>query len=168
MVLGLALGWACITGHEPVRATQPTPVTVVPVVETLDEAPAQDAPERLDRALLEALLARNLQPTLLEPSRYIEGFSARRDTQRRVEFLAEPGLVLLVENEAAYYSQLSGKYRWTVTTTLTLSPSGLADTFETPVFLQYHHERAPEAVAAAAPVIERRVGLLLDEYLAAP
>ena len=72
---------------------------------------------------------------------------------------------LLVESEVAYYSLLSGRYRWTVDVTLTLVPAGLTDHFEVPVFLEFQHEREAEALAAATPVITRHVDDLIDDWL---
>lgn len=165
MVLILSL-LGCLGGHAPVRAVAPTPIDVVPVLGNLESAAVADAPERFDEALLDALASRNLQPTLLAPERYVEAFATRRDTTRRLEVVAGPDALLLVETDAAFYSQISGRYRWTVSVTLTLAPAGLTETFEVPVFLQFHHEREAEALAAATPVIVRRAGDLVDGWLA--
>ena len=35
-----------------------------------------------------------------------------------------------------------------------------------PVFLQFQHQDADDALEGAAPIIERHVGYLLDEYIA--
>jgi hypothetical protein len=40
-----------------------------------------------------------------------------------------------------------------------------ARSFDVPVFLQYHHEREADAVDAAAPIVARKVGELLDGWL---
>lgn len=166
MVLTLWLALGCIARHEPIRAASPEPISVVPVLARLDSASIADAPERLDAALLAALTERNLQPTLVAPERYVDTFASRRDTSRRLEALDLGGPVLLVETEAAYYSLISGRYRWTVGVRLTLAPDGLTQTFDVPVFLQFQHEREADALAAATPVIARRVGELVDAWIA--
>jgi hypothetical protein len=127
-----------------------------------------NAPTGLYDTVDDALKERNLVPSPLAPDRFVDAFAARRDTSRRLEYLAPDHLTLLTETEVAFYSQLSGRYRWTVTVHLTLAPSQLSDTFEVPVFLDYSHEREPAALEAAAPVIARHVGQLMDAYLAAP
>lgn len=165
MVLILA-ALGCVARHEPVRADTPTPIDVVPVLAGVDDPAVTDAPERLDEALVQTLSAHNLQPTLVPADRWTQAFVTTRDTPRRVEHLAPKGNLLLVETEAAYFSQLNGRYRWTVDVTLTLVPAGLSDTFEVPVFLEFQHEREEQALAAATPVIARHVGDLVDDWLA--
>ncbi|MCB9766526.1 MAG: hypothetical protein H6739_42520, partial [Alphaproteobacteria bacterium] len=79
-------------------------------------------------------------------------------------------LLVLVETQVEFYSQMNGRFRWTVSVDLSVAPrDDLAQTvsasFTVPVFLQFHHEQEPEALAQAAPVIERQLGYLLDEVL---
>lgn len=154
----------CVARHAPVQSTGEA-IDVVPVLASVEDAKIADAPERLDAAMLGALKAHNLAPSLVSPDRYVTTFQKSRDTARRLDALALPGNVLLVETEVAYYSLLSGRYRWTVDVTLTLSPAGLTDTFEVPVFLEFQHEREAEALAAATPVITRHVDDLVDDWL---
>lgn len=165
MVLTLWL-LGCVARHAPVQASSPTPIEVAPVLAGVEDAAVADAPDRLDDALLVTLAAHNLTPSLVAPDRYVDAFATRRDTARRLEHLAPAGNLLLVETEAAYYSILSGRYRWTVEVTLTLAPAGLTEQFEVPVFLEFQHQREADALAAATPVIARHVGDLVDAWLA--
>ena len=42
---------------------------------------------------------------------------------------------------------------------------GVTEVYQVPVFLQFHHQREAEALEEAAPVIARKVALLVDGYL---
>jgi hypothetical protein len=99
---------------------------------------------------------------------YHAAFQGTRDTRRRVELLHPTRPTLLVETETSFYSELSGRYRWNVHVVASIEPAGVSESFDVPVFLQFAHEREAEAVSAAAPVIARRVGELVDGWLAAP
>lgn len=159
---------ACIAKHEPQRAAEPTPIDVAPVLSSVADARVTGATDPLSKALGDALVARNLQPNMLPTEQYLAAFQGTRDTRHRVELLHVSRPTLLVETETSFYSELSGRYRWLVKATLTLEPAGLTETFEVPVFLQFQHEREPEAVSAASLVIARRAGELVDGWLAAP
>lgn len=167
MVLGLLLT-SCIPRHPPVRAETALPIDVVTVLQPVDHPAVSAAPPDVIAALDAVLTARNLVPSLVPAERFIGAFSTRRDTARRLEHLAPTQLLLLTETEVAFYSQLSGRYRWTVSVHVTLAPTTLDDTFQVPVFLDHYRQREPEALSAAAPVIARHVGQLIDQYLAAP
>ena len=73
---------------------------------------------------------------------------------------------LRVESTATFYAQVAGRYRWEVTSRVELRAADhtWTRTLQTPVFLVYYHEREPEALAAAAPALQRKVGTLLDEW----
>ena len=100
-------------------------------------------------------------------------FTKGRTTRFRIAHVAvatDADLVLVVEAFARYGSQLNGRYRWTVQVVASVAPGdkpedAVTSEFNVPVFLQFHHEQEPEAVSAAAPVIERQVGHLLDQVL---
>lgn len=159
---------ACIAKHGPERAAEPTPIDVVPVLSSVADSKVTGATDPLSKALGDVLAARNLQPTMMSTDSYLAAFAGTRDTRRRIELLHVSRPMLLVETETAFYSELSGRYRWIVKATVSLEPAGLTESFEVPVFLQFQHEREPEAVSAAAPVIARRAGELVDGWLAAP
>lgn len=165
MVLILA---ACALHHEPVRASSPQPLDVVVALSTVVDPAVTGPSASLQAALAGAMDVRNVSPTWVSDDKYVSLFQSTRDTRRRTALLGSTQALLLVETETAYYSELSGRFRWTVHTTLTLEPAGLTDTFDVPVFLQFAHEKEPEAVEAAAPTIARHVGELLDGWLSAP
>ena len=61
--------------------------------------------------------------------------------------------MLLIEQRVQFFSQLDGRYRWEVSTTLTASRADGAkasDPFEIPVILMYDHEKEADAIANAA------------------
>ncbi len=132
------------------------------------------APDPLVQALVDTLEARNLPATLLAAEHYAGAFATQRTTRHRLRHLAalpEPTeLLVLLEATPRFDSQLNGRYRWVVDVTLSVAPSqdldmALSETFEVPVFLGFHHQREAEALAASAPVVQRRLGRLLDGYL---
>jgi hypothetical protein len=81
---------------------------------------------------------------------------------------AEP--VVLVEAVARFSTELQGRWRWTVDVVATLDAPGDADVgvaFAVPVFLTRYQDREGEALVAAVPGIERRLGRAVDVWLRA-
>src|SRR5206468_1872883 len=129
-------------------------------------APGQlEPPASLKRALAAALDARNLD--LVEAA--VPGADRVRDSKRRFDaVLGEAPFVLLVELQPAFFSQLNGRNRWTVYARLSAARRGAepaVDAFDVPVFLDFDHQREPEAVALAAQAIAERAGALFDSFL---
>jgi hypothetical protein len=156
------------------RAASPTPVIVASVLD-LPGRPPTGLPGALSAAIRADLVARNLVPTELTLVELGPAFATRRLSPHRLSWLLEGGrgkggLVLLIESDVQFYSQLAGRYRWTVHSRVTLSPvdvpgAAVSSELSAPVFLQFDHEREAEALVAAAAVVERQVGELLDSYL---
>lgn len=172
LLAGLA---GCLARQPIVQAPQPVPVAVATVLGGVESKDLLEVPDDFQDRIDHVVSARNLVARPLEPSRFKAAFTDSRSTAHRLLWLdgaaGDAGLLLLVEAEARYFSQLNGQYRWTVEVHATLAPphqpeAATTADFEVPVFLQFHHERETEALSAAAPVIERRVGSLIDEYLA--
>lgn len=163
---------ACIKHLPPAVDGGGRAVSVVAVVDAVGDAPTADAPESLDKAIAAALSARKLMPTVLSPEQWQAALGPARSSEQREAALAafSPSLPnVLVELAPAFYSELSGQYRWTVGVKLSLAipDSNTFDAaFSVPVFLRYAHEGESEAVAAAAPVISRRLGEMADIWLA--
>ncbi len=166
---------ACATtGTPPVQAPSPLKTLVATAAGELDSRAISPGPAALSVAMVEALESRNLVPEALASEGYVEAFSSQRTTGLRMRHLSSQAgdahLLLLVETTPRYDAQVSGRYRWMVDVSITLAPTGdlelaQTNTFAVPVFLSFHHEREDEAVAAAAPVVQRRLGHLLDGYL---
>lgn len=175
VLASLALAACLPKGGGVVQASRPTSTALVGVLRKIESGELVALPSTLSAELGEVLAARNL--VLLDPGAdaALSAFGARRATPQRLEWLAEQSagaeLLVLIETEVAFYSQLNGRFRWTVTVTATVSPRGdlaqaVGSTFTVPVFLQFHHERESEALAEASPVVSRQVGFLIDEVLA--
>jgi hypothetical protein len=164
MVLILA---ACMAAKAPVRATEPTPLAVLPIMESVDDGVVAAAPPTLVQALGAAVEARGLHADAVAVEPLLPGLAARRDTAGRVALADDgiPGPLLLVESKVGFYSQISGRYRWVVEVTATIAPDGPSSRFEVPVFLQHHHEVEDSALVEAAPVIARRVGTVVDTWV---
>jgi len=163
---------SCLPKQKGISAPTPMSVTVAAAVEYPDRPDISGVPDDLTASIEAALAGRNLQPTQLEPGAYTEVFGNKRNTLHRLDWLSEQGgdLVVLVETHPRYFSLLSGRYRWTVDATLSICPGGNLDETVTtdvsfPIFMEFHHEREEEVLAAAAPVLERHLGHLLDEVL---
>lgn len=147
-------------------------VNVIAVVDAVGTAPTSDAPQTLDTAVSAALSLRNLAPKVLSTDEWQSVLGGAKSTEQRETALGklDPTAVgVLVELAPAFYSELSGQYRWTVDVKLSLAVPD-ANTFDAsfsvPVFLRYAHESEADAVANAAPVISRRLGEMVDIWLA--
>ena len=171
----LAVASGCVKQAPAVQSPQPWTVAVVAVLEAAEEGTLAGAPDDLVDAMREQADARALNAVVVEPDTWLETFRAKRTTEQRVTAVSESArtdLLLLVETDARWYSQIAGRFRWTVDVDLSF---GKADDvagvshqhFEVPVALLFDHQREDEAVAAAGPIIERRVGELMDTWLRA-
>ena len=169
-ILPLLAFCACIKHPAAVTAAEPAPVALGAVLTGVDDGAttAADAPT-LER-LSAVVSARGLSPKAASG----EVLATKPTSALRVGLLAEgasPGeLLVLVETSARFFSQMNGRFRWTLEVRLTLAPASepdraVVDTFEVPVFLQFSHEGEAEALREGLPVIERRLGALLDSYL---
>jgi len=166
---------SCLNSHHAVvKAPQAMDVAVASVMGFADRREVQPCPEAVDQVLDRVLSEHNLTPHHHREAAMLTAFEARRTTPHRLGWLAEiepaAPLDLLVETEPRFYSQLSGRYRWTVDVHITLSPrakpeEALTADVSIPVFLEFYREKEPEALVAASALIERDVSYLLDEYL---
>lgn len=170
----LMLLFACLPKQAPVQSLSPLPTDLVAVANLLESRDVRDGPAALYSAMEGLLQQRNLLPQRVEPEIWTAEFANRRSPGQRVLFLAERGpterVVLLVDTTASFYSQMSGRYRWTVAVDAQVraapaDKNPLSVQFEVPVFLDFDHEREDAAIAAAVPVIQHRLASLLDEWL---
>ena len=170
----LMLLFACLPKQAPVQSISALPTDLVAVANLLESREVRDGPAALYGALEGLLQQRNLVPQRVEPAAWSAEFTNRRSPGQRVLFLAERStterVVLLVDTTASFYSQMSGRYRWTVAVEAQVraaptDKNPLSVTFEVPVFLDFDHEREDAAIAAAVPVIQHRLASLLDEWL---
>ncbi len=169
-LLAVALA-ACLPRPAVMRAPEKTTVVVAYVVDGDRDGSISDVPAGLRRDVEEALRQRGLEVKSLAFDSYAKVFRNVRDSQRRLAKLtnSDAGLVLLVETKAAFFSPLNGRYRWTVYARMTAArKDGVAPLMamvDEPAFLDYEHEREPQALETAAGAIARRAGALLDDFL---
>ena len=165
----------CVKQAQPVQAPSPWTVAVVAVLEAAESGELQVAPAGLTDALQAETNRRALNAVVPESASWMETFEARRTTEQRVVHVAETAntdLLLVVETEPRWYSQIAGRFRWTVDVDVSFGrsadPNGAVHQhFEVPVTLLFDHQREPEAVAEATSIIDRRVAALLDQWLRA-
>lgn len=166
---------SCLTAHrQVVRAPHPTEVSFAMVMGFSDKLEVAACPASVVQAMERVLTERNLVPKDQSGAALLEAFQSKRLPAHRVawmqETFAEAPLTLLVETEPRFYSQLSGRYRWTVKARISLVPKGqpemgMVSEFEGPVFMEFYHQKEAEVLEQAAPILERQLGLLLNEYL---
>lgn len=160
---------ACIGHHAPEMAEAGATLRLVSVVDSVANADVAAGPAALDLALAKQLSLRGIAVGPFDTSTALKSFSDHRDTRARLNSLPDPqSPTLLVETVPSYYSEMNGKYRWTVHVVVSISPSEYSKDFDVPVFLQFYHEREDAAVASATPVIAQHTAQLLDAWLAAP
>ncbi len=160
--------------HAPVQAPGDLAVSSAACMASLDSTEVQAVPASLETALSALLEERNLQAKPVPADSFLGAFATKRTPQHRLALIADVSsdtdLLFLVETTAAYYSQMNGRYRWTVDVDATISPRGdlseaFSAQFQVPVFLEHYHEKEAAALEASVPLLERRLGALLDAYL---
>lgn len=171
----LLAGCITTTTHAPsTRAAEPVSVAVMLVRDDVTTRDTRRPPQALVDAVTESLDERNLKATLVGELGYDDSIAAIPSTSGRLTALSRKAgdapLVLLVETSAAFYSQLSGRYRWTVDTRLTLAPTadlarGSSVEVQDPAFLFYDHQREDEAISEVAARVGRQLGALSEEAL---
>ncbi len=170
----LLLGLAACLKSQPVQRLETTqPVAVVVVHDYGSKLGV--VPEALQSNIQSTLSARNLVMQAVPRSQYESEFAAKRTTRDRMRSLSGFGgnfpLELLVETRAEYFSQLNGRYRWTVYVKFSMAKRGDSaqanvSSFSFPVMLSFDHQRETEALSYAAGSIARKLGQELDDFLA--
>lgn len=160
----------CLKQPGAVQSPTVEPVALAGVLTSVDDGASAPLTEDTLSRLAAVVQARNLSPRSLSAPGLAETISAPLRLERLAAEAGDASAVVLVEASARFFSQMNGQYRWTVDVRLTVAPRGdpshgSTDGFEVPVFLQFDHEGEPEALSGALPIIERRLGALLDLYL---
>lgn len=93
-------------------------------------------------------------------------FSTTKETEERLALFTQDQF-LLIESKAAFFSQLSGRYRWETSFAVHLrSDKEIKSThFDIPVFLIYHHQREADALLEAEAILLRELDLFLKDHL---
>ena len=160
----------CLKNPAVTQAPSPMPVAVATVLESTEAAGVQAVPDEVTDRLIGELERRNLVPQSLDGTAVGAGSS----TDHRIAWMTESAsgakAVLLVETEARFSTQVNGRYRWNVTGTISLVPTGpeepLTADLNIPVALVYSHQDEADALIEASPLVARRVGSLLEGWLA--
>ena len=168
VVLIVSLCAGCLPKIPRQRLAERAKVAVAYIVDPGYSGKPFTPPEALKKAIAAELDDHNLEVIELP----LMTLGNQRLTDARFEALkksAATPFVLLVEQRVQFFSQLDGRYRWEVGTTLTASRADGAlarDPFEIPVILMYDHEKENEAIANARFDVANRVGVLMDGVLA--
>ena len=155
MVL-IQLLFACMLSKPPLKAKTNQMLYVVSARDELDNRKSVALPASLQTAIEKRIKSRGLS---IETLPLKKEFSTQRSSALRQELYDQRPL-LLIETHAQFFSQLNGRFRWTVAVQLQLtagSGAPFVQQFSVPIFHQFHHEREAEAVAAAQEVILRHV-----------
>ncbi len=167
MVVSLCAG--CLPKIPRQRLAERAKIAVSYIVDPGYSGVAYAPPDALKKAINAELDDHNLE--VIEVP--LEAIVAQRLTDARFDALKRAAgdvpFVLLVEQRVQFFSQLDGRYRWEVGTTLTASRadgSKASDPFEIPVILMYDHEKEADAIANAASDVANRVGVLMDGVMA--
>jgi hypothetical protein len=173
VALVLVLASGCLPKLPRQRLAERAKIAVGWVVDPAYAGAAFAPPDALKQAMAKEFEDHNLEVVEVP----VDVLAPQRLTDARFEVLKKAGQVsdakfaMLVEQRVQFFSQIDGRYRWEVGTSLTASridgPSA-KDPFEIPVILMFDHEREKEAIVYAATDVANRVGTLLDGVLAAP
>lgn len=159
---------ACIPKVPQQRLGARAKIAVAYVVDPGNSGSATSAPDALKQKVAAELDARNLEVVEVP----VSGLNGQRLSDARYEALravaGDAAFLLLVEQRVQFFSQLDGRYRWVVSTSITggkkVGP-GARDPFELPIMLMFEHERESEAIVEASGDVATRVGALLDGVL---
>ena len=171
----LVFSVGCLPQVPVARLATPTRVAIALVVDFDDRTSVEDVPAAYQERLAAALQIRNLVPQVIPFADLAPSFATTRDTPRRlakvVDLSSAAPIVVLVETKALFFSQLNGRYKWTVATRVTIADPRTSDKaqdieLEHSAILDFDHERESEALSRVAPLVADRVGVLLDRFLA--
>jgi hypothetical protein len=162
----------CIHRPQLVHFDQPTPISVVVLLDQKDGTQLQDLPPELGEALGRELEKRNLVGAVV-PAAQLRPLGQNRNSRTRAELLAQiigpDQRFLLVELKADFFGQFEGGYKWNVDGVLTAARgNALLEATSAPfgltAFLERESEGAKEALVQASSGIAERAGTLLDEH----
>ena len=168
----LMWGWGCAHAPVVVKAPEARNVDVVVVLESVEAGTVGAAPDEVVEGLKDVLQERGMTPTAVPGADWVGRFQSHRSTSQRIRHVSDQitdDVWLLVESEVRWYAQVAGRYRWTVDVVATFGDGDGEvlgqESFQVPVFLTWDHQREPEAMHGAQPVLERRVAELVDAWV---
>lgn len=169
VVLSVVLSSACLPKVPRQRLSERAKVAIAYVVDPSYAGTPFAPPDSLKQKISADLDDHNLEVVEVP----LDAISAQKLSDSRFNALKaavpDAPFYLLVEQRVHFFSQLDGRYRWEVGTTLTAARADGAqarDQSEIPVILLFDHEKQKEAIAAAADDLVTRVGQLMDGVMA--
>jgi hypothetical protein len=171
-LVALAVAFSgCIKRVPPQHLPERTPMAAVLVVDPESKGSVEEAPDALAERLKESLESRNV---VLEraPLSALGGQMISNERAKALARSTPQSFKLLVETRAIFFSQLDGRFRWTVAVrvTATRASDGASsmEEFTLPAALQFDHQKGAAAVEAVSDEIARRAALVVDTVIAAP
>jgi hypothetical protein len=164
LLLAVALlSTGCLNKVPPQRLEKRAPIAVCFAIDDLE-----DAPERFKQRIFEALDSRNLEAREV-PAGALGGQRLSTERFRALQAAAASApFALLVEVHAAYFTQINGRFRWTVSVKLSAARTGSApsqDAADFPALLQFENEKTPEALDDVSDYVASRIKPLADGLL---
>ncbi len=161
--LALVLLCGCLNKVPPQRLEKRAPIAVAFAVDNLE-----GAPEPFKQRLFEVLDKRNLEAREV-PSSVV---SAQRLTAQRFEALkaaaGDAPFLLLVEVRAQFFTQMEGRFRWTVAVKFSAARAGdpaTSDAADFPAVLLFEHQKHVEAINEVSELVASRLAPLVDGLL---
>ena len=167
-----ALAGGCLKPKPAQTAAQTVPLRLVTALGSYEDPTVADLPADVIERIGEEVTARNLTP---EPvGVFAEAFGTRREVAGRLDVLEEAGIaqpLLLVSCDPRYDTQVNGRFRWSVDCDVALASPDLddgliVDTLDAAAHPVYYHQREAAAVSEVSALLARKVGNVLDQWLA--
>jgi hypothetical protein len=181
-VLLACLLTGCLASQPALRVPAGTPVAVVVTLGSHDGR-GHAFPTSVRDAITAELVARGFAPLFIEDG---VGENARNSSISNLEVYGrdarfakiaatapEVSWVLVVDASVRFFSQLTGRFRWDVGLDMQLARRDRLDevarvSVAVPAFLQYAHEREPEAVVFVRRQLLTELGGLIDAAVSYP
>ena len=163
MVL-MYLMWACTPKNTVLKITKSHEMYTISSLDQLEVRTSLPLPTALQEQISKALQQRGISTSLLQPGKE---YAEIRNSNQRIQLFSERPL-LLIETNAQFFSQLEGRFRWTVNVRMHVESSEgtiFSRVFSVPVFHQFHHQREKESLEAAESQILREFNQMLDDYV---
>ena len=156
--------WACMPKQAEISTVPAHDMYTVSSLDKLDVRKSVSLPATLESSIAAALQKRGISPKALTQT---QGYDQFRNSEQRIKLFNKRPL-LLIETQAQFYSQLEGRFRWTVDVRMHLHTAEdmvFSRVFSVPVFHQFHHQREKESLEAAESQILRELNQMLDDYV---
>ena len=156
--------WACMPKQAELSRVAAHDIYTISSLDKLDVRQSLPLPSSLEKSISETLTQRGINPKILTQEK---GYAQFRNSEQRIKLFDKRPL-LLIETQAQFYSQLEGRFRWTVDVRMHLHTAEdmvFSRIFSVPVFHQFHHQREEESLEAAQSQIIRELNQILDDYV---